>query len=330
MPEQPVTIFSPPKSPPANPAPAQPEFRSTPVRDARQVAGTRSDPPMSEPQRRWKADYDQLTKENPWRDPNVLITKDEHGIIHTQPRGDAQHSTTPADARAQPGQPPQVQPGPATTDGTKLKVGQYELTETDIAGLMAEKAARDSRAANTPKDAASFTLDLPADFKLPEGIGEFRWSDDPVSTATLGQLKQWAHGHQLDQGAFSGLLALYASHQAAEQQKFAEAQRAEVAKLGAAAPTRVDAVNTWLRSMVGDQLAESLRKTLITADQIKAYETMISRWTSQGVGGNPAGSRDGADAGREPGRVSEEVYAKMSYTEKQQYAAQFDQSRHQR
>jgi hypothetical protein len=203
-------------------------------------------------------------------------------------------------------------------------VGDMTLTADQVKAILAEKAARDSRAATMPKDAASYDLSLPQDFQLPVGMSEWKWNtEDPVSAALLGQAKEFAHAHGLDQPAFSKMLGLYASHQIADEQRFSEAKRAELSKLGPNAPTRVDAVVTWLQSQVGSKLADTVRRSLFTADQIVAFEKIMRNFVSQGIGGNVGGGRDPGGAG--PERISDEAYAKLSYSEKQAYAARFDQ-----
>ncbi len=322
-----ISIFTPSATPPTNPAPVAPVQRSSPVSDARVADGVRSNPTITPAQALWKADFDALTKADPWRDPSIVITKDPDGTIRTRPRGPAS-GDAPSDA-GQPGQPqPQTPPaGPATVgDDGRLAVGDLRLSADDIKSILAEKSARDSRRATMPEDPANYALDLPADFKMPEGL-QWAWNtDNSVSGPLIGLAKQFAHEHGIDQAGFSRMMGLFASHQLGEEQRIAALKKAQVDLLGVNAPTRVDAVNTWLRSMVGDKLAESIRRTMVTADQVKAYETLISRWTSQGVSGSPSAHRD-ADHGRQPQRMSDADYSQLTYTQKLQYAQQFDQSR---
>jgi hypothetical protein len=327
MADQPqVSVFTPPR-PTANPAPAAPVFRSSPVLDGRQVDGTQSSPLQSEPQRRWAEMQAEIVAADPWKNPDVLITKDKDGTIRTQPRTDRAVSTARADAGTQPGaQPPQPTPtGPASVADGKLVVGDLTLDADSIKGLMERHALEQSRRANTPADAASYNLDLPSDFVLPAGVGEFKFDlENPVSAASIGMLKEYSKSIGLSQPEFSRILGIYAGHHVSEQQKFAEAQRAEIAKLGVNAPTRVDAVTTWLEAQVGSDLAGALRKTMFTAKSVEAYERLLRNFTSQGVSGNPAVGRDGAP--REPARLSDDEYAKLSFAEKTAYARQFDQS----
>ena len=176
-----------------------------------------------------------------------------------------------------------------------------------------------------PADASSYDTSLPSDFVLPPGVGEFRWSDDPVSVASLGQVKQLAFELGLDQPAFSKLLSVYAGHQVAEERRFAEAKAAEVTKLGANAPGRIDAVGTWLQAMCGSELAGALRMTMHTAKAVEGFERLMRAFSSQGVSGSPGAGRDGQSS--QPSRISDADYPKLTYAEKQAYASKFDQSR---
>jgi hypothetical protein len=140
-------------------------------------------------------------------------------------------------------------------------------------------------------------------------------------------LKEYAKSVSLSQPEFSRLIGIYAGHQVSEQQRFAEAQRAEIGKLGVNAPGRIDAVTTFLEAQVGSELAAALRKTMFTSEAVRAYERLMQRFVSQGVSGSPSAGRDGGDGGREPGRVSDEIYNSWTFAQKAEYASRFDQSK---
>ncbi|HEY1433069.1 MAG TPA: hypothetical protein VGF39_15795 [Stellaceae bacterium] len=142
----------------------------------------------------------------------------------------------------------------------------------------------------------------------------------------IDEARQFAHANGISQEGFGKLLGIYAASRIGEQQQVATAAKAEVAKLGVNAPTRVDAVNTWLDAQIGSDLAGALRQMMVTSRSIEAFEGLIRRFVSQGVSGNPSGGRD-ATHGREPQRLSDADYAKLTFGEKEQYARQFDQSR---
>jgi hypothetical protein len=177
MAEQPVTIFTPARNPPTNPSPAAPQQHASPVRDARTVDGIRSDPLMSEPQRRWRADFDELTRQDVWRNPDVVISKNADGSLSARPRNGGQTGApgVPGSAPSAPGTDGQPQPRPqaqqpaATTDGTKLRIGELELTEADVRGLLERKSLEDGRRALVPTEPALTTSSCQATFRCPPG-----------------------------------------------------------------------------------------------------------------------------------------------------------------
>jgi hypothetical protein len=231
MVEQPgISVFTPPKASFQNSAPAQPVRTSAPVQPATSPVVT-SSPLQSEPEKRWASMRSAAIEGDPWQaDPaRTMMVKDVDGTVRAVPRTDGGVNGVP-----QPEGQPQPQPGPAAvdTDG-RLAIGDLRLSETDIRGLLERKGIEDSRRAQMPKDAASFGLDLPSDFEMPPGVAEWQWNlQDPVSAAMLGQAKEFAFAHGLDQPAFSKLLGLYVSNQIAEGQRFEAAKAAEVGKLG--------------------------------------------------------------------------------------------------
>jgi hypothetical protein len=316
MAEQPVTVFTPPREPARNTQPAAPARTSTPVQSA--TAGTVvSSPLQSEPEKRWAAEREAIKAADPWQQPpeKIAMIKGPDGVVRAYQR-DSQGAPVPDAGGQQPG-------APSVADG-KLVLGDLQLTADQAKELMAEKAARDSRTASMPERAQDYALDLPSNFELPAGITEWKWNtEDPVSASLLGQAKMLAHELQLDQPAFSKLLGLHAAYQIADEQRFTEAKKAELAKLGPNAATRVDAIGTWLESQLGSKLATALRRSTFTAEQVHAYERLMRAFVSQGVTGNVGAGRDGGGAG--PERVSQADYDRMSYTEKQAYAARFDQ-----
>jgi hypothetical protein len=305
-------IFAPPSSPHGNPAPAAPV--RVKAGDPSPAAPTVSNPALSPPQERWAADRTAVAAKDPWQqDPNkVAMIKDPiTGEITARARDGSTGDP------ANPGDPAQ-----ATVDGGKLRIGELELSEADIRAIMTETAAREARKATMPATAADYNLDLPADFKMPDGQS-WKWADnDPVLTPLIGMAKEWAHAHGIDQAGFSKMMSLYAATQLHEGQMIARARAAEVGKLGANAPVRIDAVTQFLRGNLGDAHAKALTAGLHTAAAIQALEVLVTKYTNQG-----GGSYSGAH--REPpqkaGTVSTEQYASMSYTERKNYAAQFEQ-----
>jgi len=106
--------------PPPPPAPA------APVPSAKPPLAV-SNPTEGPAQARWLADRDALTKSDPWRDPSVKITKNAEGVVSAESR-----SPDPASP------PPGDQP-PASVENGRLRIGEIELSEQDVRGLLERK-----------------------------------------------------------------------------------------------------------------------------------------------------------------------------------------------
>jgi hypothetical protein len=304
-------IFTPPANPPVNHSPAGPPVRV----DGSRVVG-QSHEPTTPAIQRFADQQAAAVAADPWLDPNMVLTRGADGTITARPRADGGVNGTP-DAGDQPASPgDQQQPAP-----DRIRVGDLELTADDLKGLMERRGLEESRKATLPKDAASYNLDLPADFRLPDGVA-WQWNlNDPVLTPLIGQAKEWAFANGVNQEGFSKMMSLYAATQLHEGQMIARARVAEVDKLGATAPARVDAVSMFLRGNLGDAHAKAITSGLHTAKQIEAFETLMQRFTNQG-GGSYSGAHREVN---QPERLSNEAYNKLTYTEKKDYAANFGQ-----
>jgi hypothetical protein len=312
-------------STPVNPSPAQPVHTSSPPSDVRRADTIRSDAPTTPARALWQKDFDELTRQDDFRRNDIVIFKNPDGTLGTRPR-DRSTSDAPPAAGDQP-QTQQRPAGSATVDGGKLKIGELELSEADVRGLMERKGIEDSRKATMPKDAAGYELKLPENFEMPPGVGEFKWAlEDSTSAAILGQAKAFAHSVGLDQASFSQMMGLFASYRLGEQAQFNAVQKQQLEMLGPNAAIRVDSVARWLDAAIGTKASESLRKSMFTASQVQAYESLMRAFVGQGVHGNVGAARDGG--AEQPGKISDEAYNKLSFTDRIAYAQQFDQSKH--
>jgi hypothetical protein len=194
-------------------------------------------------------------------------------------------------------------------------VGDVELTDTELKDLMKFKGESEARKLTLPKDPNAYTLDLPADFKAPEGV-KFEFNkDDP----TLARARQLAFNRGMDQSTFSDFLSCYAAERISEASKINTARTAEIAKLGTMAPQRIDAIRTWARGMVGDQLGGALEQMLVTSKHVEAFEKIIDKFSRQGGTPYSQGHREG-----EPPKGTIPGYAEMSF--EQRRAAQMAQN----
>ena len=135
--------------------------------------------------------------------------------------------------------------------------------------------------------------------------------------------------HDIDQGrisgqqAFSKLLELYAGGQVSTQQQIATARNAEIQKLGAAGPSRIDALTTFFRAYLGEQAGNRRMQRIWTAQDVQDAEMEVGKITSQG-GASFRGN------GREPpqpqGRLSDEQIKRLTPAQRLDYSRQWDQS----
>lgn len=189
----------------------------------------------------------------------------------------------------------------------------------DYDALTAFKATEDSRKLTLPK-AGDFKLELPKEFKPPEGIEAPKFlPDDPL----VAQYRSLAEKRGFDQETFTEGLGMIAALRTGEEASFKTAYNAEVAKLGATGPQRIDAVITWMNGIAGDDaaaLANSLKLAPV-AGTIVAFEKLMAAFRTQGAGSFSQQHRDG-----EASKVDDAAWAKMSTSEKQAYARAHNQS----
>jgi hypothetical protein len=253
---------------------------------------------------------------DPWSNRDLALLRDDAGNLIQRPivrdpvTGEA--TVAPPESRAQ-----AAADGQTTTEGgERFKFGDVELSHEDLQGLMARQAEEQLRKANLPADPNGYKIELAPDFKWPGGVELNFDVNNPARAPAFEAAREWAHKNGLSQAQFSELLGLYASSTAGEQAMVAAAHKTEVERLGPNGPMRVDGVHGWLRSFFGDQVAKTFLSTMVKAEQVSAWEKVISALTRQGSGGFRTSGRQ---ADQEP-RVSDADYERMSYTQKKEYA----------
>jgi hypothetical protein len=181
-----------------------------------------------------------------------------------------------------------------------------EFTEQELKDFLTEKGARELRQATLPASPADYAAELPADFKAPPGV-EIKFDEtDPL----LIDGRAWAHSQGFDQTQWSQMLALYAGAKAKEAALINTAGAAEVAKLGVNGTQRVTALETWMRGMVGDELAGAMRGMLVTEKIVRGWEKIQHQFQSQGAASFTQSHRVAPDNNEIPG------YSKMSFEQR--------------
>jgi transcriptional regulator with XRE-family HTH domain len=186
-------------------------------------------------------------------------------IRHAQDQGKAPASDQPAP-------PPSADEQQPAAQG-KVRVGAYEVSPEELSAMMQRQASDDLKKATLPASAEAYKAELPADLKLPGGQ-QFKVDvNDPsfIAARNLAFAKGWS------QQDLSEALGIFASHLAGQEFRLAERSRAEIAKAGANAPQRVDAVTRWIRGEVGDVEAKPIISTIVTDAHLRFYERMMQK-----------------------------------------------------
>lgn len=183
------------------------------------------------------------------------------------------------------------------------KAPNYEVLGKDLTEFSTLKTERDARIAAIPKEGA-YAFDLPADFKIPDGL---KWNvdpNDPLAKAALG----FAKAQGLTQPQFTAMTRMWADLQVAEvsamkadQTKAAEAAANETKALGENAEGRRTAVKTWLSGdtlKLGKEQVEALTPLLSKAAGVMALERMMTALAGVKIVGN-AGNGAGASRAEE-------------------------------
>lgn len=188
-------------------------------------------------------------------------------------------------------------------DGEKNEVKLGDLTAR-FNELSTKDAADAIRKNSLPANADAYKIELPAEFKFPAGV-EFKFDD---AAPELAQARAMAHAKGWTQQDFSEALGIFAAAKIGEQAQINTARTAEITKLGATGPQRVDSVSQW---MDANGLGV-LKSTMVTAAQVAAWETHITKLTSQGTAPFSQSHRVAPDQKAIPG------YDKMSFEQRRQ------------
>jgi hypothetical protein len=196
-------------------------------------------------------------------------------------------------------------------DATANKVKDEAALTAHFNQIIARDAAAQSQALSRPQTPDAYKVELPGDFKAPEGL-DFKFNDaDPL----LAQARTLAHESGMSQEGFSKFLGLYAATQVASKQEVLNAHNAEVAKLGPNGPARVTAVTTVLKGVLGETEGKQLASRLFTASDVQIAEKLVAKLTGAGV--FQANGRMPPEGS--PGKVTEAQYAAMTPAQKWDY-----------
>lgn len=192
----------------------------------------------------------------------------------------------------------------------------------NITPKLTQLAAEEVRRNTLPKAPDDVKLDLPKEFKLPEGMD---WKLDSTKPE-FNKFREIAVKRGLDADTVSELMGVYAETIVGSEAAYNAAKKVELDKLGANATPRVTAINTWIEGKFGAEAGKHGRSAMFSAGVVELFEKIISNQTSQG-------HASFSQAHREPaapqGRVSEAEYNAMDTAQRWDYARGFDQKQFQ-
>jgi hypothetical protein len=196
-------------------------------------------------------------------------------------------------------------------DGEKNEVKIGDLTKR-FNELSTKDAAEAVRKNSLPATPEAYKIELPKEFTPPAGV-EFKFDE---KAPELAQARAMAHAKGWTQQDFSEALGIFAAAKVGEQATIDAARTAEVTKLGATGAARVDAVSQWMDA----QGLGVLKSTMVTAAQVQAWETHITKLTSQGTASFSQSHRVAPDKDKIPG------YDTMSF-EQRRHAQELQRAR---
>jgi hypothetical protein len=186
-------------------------------------------------------------------------------------------------------------------DGEKNAVKTDDLVKR-FNELSTKDAADAVRKNSLPPSADAYKVELPKDFPMPPGQ-KFEFD---ANAPELAQARAMAHAKGWTQQDFSEALGVFAAAKIGEEAQINTARAAEVAKLGATGPTRIDAVQQWMDA----QGLGALKSTMVTAAQVQAWESHITQLSSQGTAPFSQQHRVAPEANKIPG------YENMSFEQR--------------
>lgn len=150
-------------------------------------------------------------------------------------------------------------------------VDSAKLT-SDFEALTALKADADARAKAVPQNLEDYKVELPAEFKLPDGLKADVLKDSPL----LQPAREFAKKHGLSTDAFKEMVALQAQGEIANFNALKVAAEKQKTLLGENANARVQALTTKLTSTLGPELANAILPMMFTAKQVEAVEKLLA------------------------------------------------------
>lgn len=159
-------------------------------------------------------------------------------------------------------------------------------------GALSE-AARE-RLAGRPETAKAYAFKVPETYRGFEDLQKAIDSDSPFMSAARKHLFETGATQEQANELFESYMAdRFGTPEALEAQS-----KAERAKLGEKADTRVEAVNTWIKGHVGDDLYSEIAAVVTTAAGVEAMEKLMDATKDKSLPNESSGS--GSSKAKDP------------------------------
>lgn len=185
--------------------------------------------------------------------------------------------------------------------------------------MLVRDAAEQVRRGALPQNAEAYQAKTSPSFQVPQGVEFALDANDPL----WPQAKTWAKEVGLSQEQFEKAIDLVAGRDLFNHQQVQTARAREIEKLGPTAASRVDAIETFYKGILGEQAGKLMTSRMFNAADVAMHEKLISKFATQGHASFSAAHREPGGA---QGRLSNEEYAKLTPGEKFNYARQFNQA----
>jgi hypothetical protein len=225
-------------------------------------------------------------------------------------------ASTPALAQASPAasqSSPQAQPAtavaaPAATEAVRPDYVSEEFWDAEAKTVKVDtlaakfkelndaRTAEEARRATLPKAANEYKVELPQDFKLPDG-----WQID-AKDPSWGAFAEFAHAKGLSQEDFANGAKLITQMRLNEAAARVEGAKAEFAKLGDQGSSIVQGVHNFIDANAGSpEAAAAVKASLVNSEAVKFFTQMAKTMTSNGIASfNGSGRDDGRRADGKP------------------------------
>lgn len=161
------------------------------------------------------------------------------------------------------------------------------------------KTTAEARLADVPKEAKDYEFSISPDLKLPDGVAPDTLKVDEKNPL-LASFRELAKEEGLTKAGANKLYNAFVQHEVGKATAINARAAEERTALGADAPARVTAIETFLTSHLGEDAAKPMMRGVFTAAQVKGFEALMQKFQGGNIVPFNAKNPTGAD---DPGKI---------------------------